>query len=233
MTPKAIVQTALARGLDAIAVCDHNSVRNVAATIRAARGTKLVVIPGVEITSAEEVHIVGLFPDEAAAIAAQEEIYSRLPGKNEEEVFGYQVVVDEEDFVEDLDQHLLIGATTLSIERAVDLIHSLKGLAIASHIDRKGFGIFSQLGFIPAGLALDGLEVSRYTDADTFQRLWPQVSEYKLITSSDAHYLSDIGCAWTVALIQEPSLDEIRRAVRGQNGRCIMELCRMPREHRN
>ncbi len=70
MTPKAIVETALAGGLDALAICDHNSVRNVGATMRVARGTGLVVIPGVEITSAEEVHIVGLFPDEAAAVAA-------------------------------------------------------------------------------------------------------------------------------------------------------------------
>lgn len=227
MTPKAIVKAALSRGLHAIAVCDHNSARNVAATIRAARGAELVVIPGVEMTSAEEVHIVGLFPDEVAAAAVQEEIYSRLPGENQEEVFGYQVVVDEEDFVEDIDQHLLIGATTLAAERVVNLIHALGGLAIASHVDRKGFGIFSQLGFIPDDLRLDALEVSRHTSADKLREQWPESAGHQLITASDAHYLVDVGSAWTVALIQEPSLEEIRKALRSEDGRCVLELCRM------
>ncbi|MGB9617479.1 MAG: PHP-associated domain-containing protein [Desulfomonilaceae bacterium] len=231
MTPRAIVKTAVMRGLDVIAVCDHNSVRNVSATIKAAKTTSLKVIPGVEITSAEEVHIVGLFPDEAAATAAQEEIYSRLPGKNDEEVFGYQVVVDEDDFVEDLDQHLLVGATTLSTERVVELIHSLQGLAIASHVDRKGFGIFSQLGFIPPGLGLDALEVSRRSDVDALRKMWPDAANYPLITASDAHYLSDIGSAWTVARMYEPSLEELRMALRGQEERCITALCRAPMDH--
>ncbi len=231
MTPRAIVKTALMRGLDVIAVCDHNSARNVAAAIRAARTTSLKVIPGVEITSAEEVHIVGLFPDEAVAVAAQEEIYARLPGKNDEEVFGYQVVVDEDDFVEDLDQHLLIGATTLSTERVVELIHSLQGLAIASHVDRKGYGIFSQLGFVPPGLALDALEASRHVDAETLKKMWPQAADYPLITASDAHYLGDIGSAWTVARMYEPSLNELLMALREQEGRRITQLCRAPVNH--
>jgi len=221
------VKMALMRGLDVIAVCDHNSVRNVWATIKAAKTTTLKVIPGVEITSAEEVHVVGLFPDVAAAIAAQEEIYSRLPGKNDEEVFGYQVVVDEEDFVEDLDQHMLIGATTLSTERVVALIHSLEGLAIASHVDRKGFGIFSQLGFIPPGLGLDALEASRHIDAETLKRMWPEAADYPLITASDAHYLGDIGSAWTVARMHAPCLSELLMALRGEEGRRITQLCRV------
>ncbi len=141
-------------------------------------------------------------------------------------MFGYQVVVDEEDLVEDLDQHLLIGATTMSVERVVALIHDLKGLAIASHVDRKGFGILSQLGFIPGGLLLDGLEVSRHTTADALREMWPEAAKYELITASDAHYLKDIGSAWTVFRIQEPSLEEIRLALRREAGRCIVQLCR-------
>ena len=114
MTPRAIVRTALDKGLDMIAVCDHNSARNAAAALRAAAGSNLTVIPGIEITSSEEVHVLGLFPSETEAEAVQEEVYARLIGENKEEVFGYQVVVDEFDDVEDLDQRLLIGATTLS-----------------------------------------------------------------------------------------------------------------------
>jgi 3',5'-nucleoside bisphosphate phosphatase len=223
MTPRAIVRTALERNLNMIGICDHNSARNAAATTRAAAGTALTVIPGIEVTSAEEVHIVGLFPSDGAAAAMQEEIYSRLPGQNQEEVFGYQVVVDEFDQVDDLDQRLLIGATTLSTERVVELIHKLGGLAIASHVDRTGFGLFSQLGFIPPGLLLDALEVSRRSDFQTVRRTFPQARDYTLITSSDAHALDDVGAVVTRARMTEPSFDELKKALAREEGRCILE----------
>jgi 4,5-DOPA dioxygenase extradiol len=114
-------------GLDIIAICDHNSARNASATVRAAINTDLTVIPGMEITSSEEVHILGLFPSDREAEAVQDEVYGRLVGQNQEKVFGYQVVVNEDDEVEDLDQRLLIGATTLNCERVVSLIHDFGG----------------------------------------------------------------------------------------------------------
>ncbi|MBI5251520.1 MAG: histidinol phosphatase [Desulfomonile tiedjei] len=224
MTPKAIVRTAMDRELDMIAICDHNSSRNASATLRAAKGTGLTVISGMEITSSEEVHILGLFPTDREAQAVQEEVYARLIGQNQEEVFGYQVVVDEDDQVEDLDQRLLIGATTLSCERVVKLIHDFRGLAIASHVDRQGFGIFSQLGFIPPGLKLDGLEISKRTDEESVLKRFPQSKDYSLITSSDAHYLEDIGSAVTVAKMAEPSFDELGKALQNLEGRKILEL---------
>lgn len=223
MTPRAIVRTALERNLHMIGICDHNSARNTAATGRAAAGTGLTVIPGIEVTSAEEVHIMGLFPSDAAAAVMQEEIYSRLPGQNLEEVFGYQVVVDEFDQVDDLDQRLLIGATTLSTERVVELIHTLGGLAIASHVDRTGFGLFSQLGFIPSGLLLDALEVSRQTDFGTVRSKFRQARDYTLITSSDAHTLDDVGVVVTRARMAKPTFDELKKAVAREEGRCILE----------
>ncbi|MBI5570606.1 MAG: PHP domain-containing protein [Desulfomonile tiedjei] len=223
MTPRAIVRTALEKGLHLIAICDHNSARNTAATIRVARGSPLTVIAGLEITSSEEVHFVGLFPTEHEAEAVQEEVYARLFGQNNEEVFGYQVVVDEYDQVDDLDQRLLIGATTLESESVVDLIHRFNGLAIASHVDRSGFGIFSQLGFIPDTLRLDALEVSRHTDWETARTRFPQCRQHRLITSSDAHYLADIGTAVTRLALAEPSFEELRRALAGEDGRMVLE----------
>jgi predicted metal-dependent phosphoesterase TrpH len=223
MTPRAIVRTALDKGLDMIAICDHNSARNTAATVRAAEGSILKVLPGIEITSSEEVHFVGLFPTPANAEAVQEEVYSHLFGENNEEVFGYQVVVDEDDQVDDLDQRLLIGATTLRSERVVDLIHQFGGLAVASHVDRGGFGIFSQLGFIPDTLRLDALEVSKRMDFQAARKKYRQCRDYTLITSSDAHTLEDVGTAVTVVRMAEPSLDELRKALQGLDGRAIVE----------
>lgn len=222
MTPKAVVEIALQRGLDMIAICDHNSARNTAATRRAARGTKLVVVPGMEITSSEEVHLVGLFPSDESAEAAQEEVYSRLFGQNDEEVFGYQVVANEFDEVDDLDQRLLIGATTLSADKATALIHGLHGLAMAAHVDRGGFSIFSQLGFIPEGLKLDALEVSRRSDFESVRARYPQTRDYTLVTSSDAHYPEDIGAAYTLARIAEPTFEELGMALAGKDGRAIV-----------
>ncbi len=223
MTPRAIVRTATERGLDMIAVCDHNSARNTAATRRASRGGDLVVIPGIEVTSSEEIHIVGLFPSDEAAEAMQEEIYSRLPGENKEEVFGYQVVVDEYDEVEDLDDRLLIGATTIGAQKVVELIHGLGGLAVPAHVDREGFGIFRQLGFIPPEMKVDALEISWRTDFAAARARFRQCRNYTLITSSDAHYLADIGKAQTLAMMVRPSFEELRKALAGEDGRRILE----------
>ncbi len=222
MTPRAIVDIALEQGLDVIAICDHNSARNTAATRRATRGSGLTVIPGMEITTSEEVHLLGLFPSDEAAAAGQEEVYARLYGQNQDEVFGYQVVVDEHDQVEDLDQRLLISATTLSCERVVQLIHDRGGLAIASHVDRQGFGIFSQLGFIPKTLKLDALEISKRMDFDTAREKYPQCRDWTLVTSSDAHRPAEIGAAFTVMKLAEPTFDELRKALAGRDGREVM-----------
>jgi len=222
MTPRAIVRAALDSGMDMIAICDHNSARNTAATRRAALGTGLAVIPGIEVTSSEEVHILGLFPTDEAAAAMQDEVYARLYGENDEEVFGYQVVVDEHDQVDDLDQRLLIGATTIPAERVVKLIQSLEGLAVASHVDRAGFGVFSQLGFIPPGMNLDALEVSGRSDFEAAGARYAQCRDYTLITSSDAHWLQEIGSAHTEARMAEPSFEELGKALAQADGREII-----------
>ncbi len=223
MTPRAIVRAALDKGLDMIAICDHNSARNTAAVGRAAKSTPLTVIPGMEVTSSEEVHIVGLFPTDEAAQSLQEEVYARLPGLNDEEAFGYQAVVDEEDMVEDLDQRLLIGATTLDSHKVVSIIHRLGGLAVAAHIDRQSFGIFSQLGFIPDDLELDALEISRRTDYETARAKYAQCRGYSLIRSSDAHSLEDVGTVWSTAGMAAPTFGELRKALTGEQGRAIIE----------
>jgi PHP family Zn ribbon phosphoesterase len=223
MTPKVVVRTAAERGLDVIAVCDHNSARNTAATKRAAKGTGLTVLPGIEVTSLEEVHIVGLFGSVEAALVVQEEVYARLPGENDEDVFGYQVVVNENDEVEDMDDRLLIGATTLSAERVVELIHRVGGLAVPAHVDREGFGIFSKLGFIPESMKVDALEVSKRSTYQGVREKFPQCRDYTLITSSDAHTPEDVGIVSTKARMAEPSFEELKMALKGLEGRGVLD----------
>ena len=157
MHPTAIVATAVQAGLDGVVVCDHNSAENLAAVQRAGQRVGLAVLAGIEIASAEEVHIVALLPDVDAAQILQRRVYDALPGKNDEGAFGMQVVAGEDGEVLGFNQRLLIGATTMSLEEVVAAIHAAGGVAVAAHVDREGFGILGQLGMIPPGLALDAL----------------------------------------------------------------------------
>jgi hypothetical protein len=123
----------------------------------------------------------------------------------------------------------------LSVDAIVDTIHSLGGLAIAAHVDRERFGIIGQLGFIPDGLALDGVEVSAEKRVQGFQgsRVLPpgvQASHpgfglstsFPAITSSDAHFMDDIGRNSTVFLVEEATVSEIGKALRNEDGRSIL-----------
>lgn len=222
MSPHAIVERALQIGLDCIAVCDHNSCENVTAVRGISRDTGLVVLPGIEITSQEEVHILGLFDGEDEARRVQEVVYDHLPGENDEEAFGHQVVVNEQEEVVCFNKRLLIGATTLTLEKVVDLIHSLQGLAVASHVDREAFSVIGQLGFIPPAVALDALEFSPRITPAQLRVQFPQVDAYSCITSSDAHVLGDIGRSSTTFVMEEVSIQELKLALMGRGGRKVL-----------
>ncbi|MCS6803781.1 MAG: PHP domain-containing protein [Blastocatellia bacterium] len=217
MSPRNIVSTAKRRGLDVISICDHNSAENVPAVgINAAR-EGIAVIGGMEVTSKEEVHIVALFGNDEHLFSLQEIVYENLHGTNDEKLYGEQVIVNEEEEVLGFCPKLLIGATDLTLEKLVTLIHDLGGLAIAAHVDREGFGIIGQLGFIPDGLPLDALEL-----ADPHRReLIPQPHHLPFITASDAHTLDRIGQRVTTFFMRSVSLNEIKRCLLGQEGRMV------------
>ena len=222
MHPAALVDAAVRAGLDSIAVCDHNSAENVAAVQRAGVAAGLSVIPGMEITTAEEVHILGLLPDLEAAMTLQAKVYRSLPGHNDEKAFGMQVIANEFAEVLGFNDHLLAGATTLNVEQVVDAIHDVDGLAVASHVDREGFGIIGQLGFIPAGLSLDAVEVSRRTPLPLARASYAPKGEYPILCASDAHEPKDVARAATFLLMEAATLAELRQALSGKGGRTIL-----------
>ena len=133
MTPKAIVENSLEKGLDIIAVCDHNSAENVEATIRIGLKKGIKVLPGLEICSREEVHSLAIFESAGQALQMQEIVYDHLKGTNRPEFFGDQVVANEFDEVEGFNDHLLIGASGLGLIDIIDNVHKLGGISIASH----------------------------------------------------------------------------------------------------
>ncbi len=215
MVPTAIVQRAKQAGLDVIGVCDHNTAENVGAVLRAGRKEDLPVIPGMEITSREEVHVLGLFESEDQLVPLQRLVYENLDGENDPELFGPQTIVDESDNVLGSTTKLLIGATRFSLEETVTAIHESGGVAIAAHIDRERFGLIGQLGLVPEGLLVDALEVS----ARSSIRSW---GDYAVVTFSDAHVLKDIGRSSTCFLLEEATLEEIAMALRNEDGRTMV-----------
>jgi len=215
MSPPAVVRRGRERGLDLIAVCDHNSAENVEAVITAAQNIGLAVIGGMEISSREEVHVLGIFKDDDALRSAQEIVYENLDGWNNAETFGEQLVMNERAEVLRSNVRLLIGATGLSLEQVVLTIHRLGGIAIAAHVDRPSFSVISQLGFIPPRLGLDGVEVCS-------DDLPPLPEDLPVLRSSDAHRLEEIGSRCTRFLLESPTVPEIGMALRGINGRRIV-----------
>jgi 3',5'-nucleoside bisphosphate phosphatase len=222
MHPAALVDAAVRAGLDAVAVCDHNSAENAAAVQRAGFSSGLSVIPGMEITTSEEVHILGLLPDIEAAMALQSKIYRSLPGRNDENTFGMQVIANEFAEVLGFNEHLLAGATTLTVDSVVAAIHDVDGLAVASHVDREGFGIVGQLGFIPPALPLDAIEVSPRMPMPIARTTFAPKGEHAILCASDAHEPRDIARAATFVLMESVTLAELRRALTGEGGRTIL-----------
>jgi PHP family Zn ribbon phosphoesterase len=223
MTPCRIVGKAASLGINIIAICDHNSIENVEVTKGLAEEKGINVISGIEVTSSEEVHIIGLFRDMKDAIKIQDIVYENLqPGENDEKAFGMQVVVNERDEVLDFNKRLLIGSTRLSVNKIVEIIHSLCGLAIAAHIDRGGFGIIGQLGFIPPDIKFDALEISHRITVEEAKIRFGEYSHIPWIKASDAHNLNDIGRSSTDFFMNHSTFDELCLALKGEEGRMVI-----------
>jgi len=218
-SPRGIVNAATKKGLNVIAVCDHNSVENLPYVIKAAQDSGIVVIPAMEASTAEEVHIVALFGSVEAAFEMQKKIYENLRGQNNPDVFGMQVIANENDEVEGFCEKLLIGATDLNIYQIVDAIHSFGGLSIAAHVDRQAFSIIGQLGFIPPDLKLDGIEISYRVNPQDFLNQHPELSRFSVVTGSDAHHPDDIGRAFTKVYAEHRSFEELTLAFKKKGGR--------------
>jgi hypothetical protein len=222
MSPKKIVGKSLEQDLDLIAICDHNTAENAAAILREGARQGIAVLPGMEVCSKEEVHLVTLFNQIKNALKMQEYVYAHLPGENQPDVFGHQVVADEHDQVLGESPRLLIGATQLSLLEIVKKVHQLDGICISSHVDRPSYSLIGQLGFIPEDLHLDAVEVSYRVPLDTALTEIAGIGDYPCVTSSDAHFLHDIGKVWTQFVLAAPTLEEIQMALEGIDGRRIL-----------
>lgn len=193
MTPNNIVNMAVMKGLDAIALTDHNSGANLEAVSICARNKGLVFIPGIELESCEEIHLVCLLPDLKSALKLHDIVQDSLPAiQNRKDIFGNQYIMDENDQIIGEENRLLITATSLTADEIFLLVRDLGGAVIPAHVDRPSYSMISNLGLIPEELRIKYLEISRDCDRYEFRASHPELDGYKLIKSSDAHYLGDI-----------------------------------------
>ena len=225
MTPPAIVAAAVQCGLAMIAVCDHNSAGNAAATQQAA-GRSLAVIAGMEIMSSEEAHVVGLFPDAPSACAAGAEVAATLPDlkswathppsgvKSRQRWLGHgdQRLMDSAGRVIGIEPKMLTVASRFTLSETVQLIHRHGGLAIAAHLNRPSFSVISQLGLFPEDAGFDAVEIF---ESPMFPTV-PKPATYGLpaLRSSDSHDLVRIGSTWTALKMRRPVFDELVLALR-------------------
>jgi len=212
MTPNNIVNMAVLKGLDAIAVTDHNSGANLRSVSICAEKNGLLLIPGMEVETSEEIHIVCLLPDLERMQEFHNRIQSSLPAiSNRPDIFGRQLIMDENDNVTGEEQQLLLTASSLSSDEVIELVRELNGAAIPAHVDRSSYSMISSLGFIPPELGLKYLEISKDCDVPEFRFTRPELDRYRLIKSSDAHYLGDILERETMLDLEELSIQAVIR----------------------
>jgi hypothetical protein len=221
MTPPLIVAEALARGLDIIAITDHNATGNALAVREAAVGTELTVLLGMELQTREEVDLLCIFDTQPAIEAWQQYVDSGILSlHNDSSRFGPQFVVDQEGNFVGEEPRLLQAPTTIGLEDAARQVHVLGGLAIPAHIDRHHNGLMQMLGIWPVGLEADAAEVSPNLRPSQARRQFGSLPpDLALISSSDAHWLESMGKTLTIfQLSGPPSVVALGRAFRGEGG---------------
>lgn len=193
MTPNNIVNMAVIKELDYIAVTDHNTAKNLPAVMEAAKGIGLCVLPGIEVTTKEEAHILAYFDDLDKVMALDALLYEHLPDiKNRRDFFGPQWIMDAEDEIVGEVDKLLISATDFSVNDLAEKVADLGGVIVPAHIDRKTYSIVASLGFVPPELPVGTVEISKMMDFETVRKGFRFFKNYQMIHGSDAHQLEDI-----------------------------------------
>ncbi len=219
MIPPLIVESALDNGIRLIAITDHNSSANTLAVQKAAMDTPLVVLPGVELQTREEVHTLCLFDHYSQVLQFQKIIDASLPNiQNQPEHFGEQFIVDEAgDFISREDR-LLLSSTELTLKEAWLFVTKIGGLFIPAHVNRKAFGLIENLGFVPTDIIVDAVEISRHLSPAEALLQFPQLKGYPLIQNGDVHRLNEF-LGSLIFNFAHPIISEINMALSGSQGR--------------
>jgi len=222
MSPGNIVDEAARKGLDMIAVTDHNHTGHARLTRKLGASKGIWVLYGAEVNTREEVHCLTFFDTDEQLDAFQEALEENLPKiANDTSLFGHQVVVDEQDQILEEITYSLYPGVKWGIGETAKVVHELGGLFIPAHVDRPMNGLYTQLGFLPGDLKVDGVEILRHITRESVVRDHPELAEICLISNSDAHYLEEIGRSYTRFTMEHRDFNEFRMALRGEKGRGV------------
>lgn len=193
MTPYNLVNMAKILGLDIIALTDHNSAQNCRAAMTVGESVGLTVVPGMELCTSEEVHIVCLFDDVNNAEAFSDYVLSTVPPvKNRPEIFGDQLMMNGGDGIVGTQELLLTTASGISIENAVETVGQYGGVCYPAHIDRSSYSVISNLGMIIDEMNFAAVEMTENTDQNEYRSKYPIIKDMPVFVSSDAHYLENM-----------------------------------------
>ena len=203
MTPNNIVNMAMIKGLDVIAVCDHNCTANIPAVWSVAEQAGILFIPGIEITTAEEAHLLAYFHSAEQAVAFGNIIYDSLPDiENSTEYFGNQLILNAEDEILGQKKKMLLSATPFSLNECCTLIQEYDGVPVPAHINKEADSIMANLGFMPQ--EIDFVTIEMWRNGMEFD-----ASGYRTLFNSDAHTLEQIAERDSIIIVDTKSVTSV------------------------
>ena len=213
-TPGNIVGMAVVKGLQVIALTDHNTCKNCPAFLKIAGDFGITAIPGMELTTAEEVHVVCLFPTLEDAMAFDAYVEPRiLPIPNKPDKWGNQIIIDENDEPCGIFDTLLISATDISFDAVYDLLKQFHGVMIPAHIEKSTFSLIANLGFVPPDSKFHCFELKNMGRLHEVVNANPILKNCNVITDSDAHQIDLINEPINTILVEENSVQGVLDAL--------------------
>ena len=213
MIPPVIVESALQKNINLIAITDHNATANIGAVMEASKGTGLTVLAGMELQTREEVHVLCLFDSLEQAEAWQRSVDAHFENfPNDADKIGEQYIVDATGNFIRSETRMLITNIDMSLEDAVQAVNALGGLVIPAHVERRAYGLLAELGF--ASPIFEALEISRHTTVENVIKQFPQIKNFPLLQNGDVHYRDGFLGAMEFE-IETANIMEIRKAIRG------------------
>lgn len=204
MTPNNIVNMAYIKGLDIIAITDHNSYFNIETIINLGKSKNILVVPGIEVTTSEDIHLLCYFDKLSSLTKFGQKIYENIPNiSNKKKIFGDQLILDKEDNIMNEVDKLLINASKFTMDNIYNMVKKRNGVVIPAHVDKKSYSVLSVLGFIPVKYDIKFVETK---DKLYTNRL---IQNYKRIYNSDAHYLEDISEPINEIDIKKNTIEEV------------------------
>ena len=213
-TPGNIVGMSVIKNLDVIALTDHNTCKNCASAMAIGKEYGITVIPGMELTTSEEVHVLCLFHNLEDAMGFDAYVEPRiLQIPNDPKAFGDQFLCDENDEVIGTFPTLLISATDISFDKVDEAIKPFNGVMVPAHIDKNSFSLMSNLGFVPPDSDFKCFELANMANLHKLQEANPYLKNCNVITDSDAHYIDRINEAVNTLYAQSNSIDDVLSAL--------------------